>query len=64
MSNMHNILEKMRRNMIDAVADRIAEHGLKVIRSDVGTHPKYGLQLIIIIQATEAATKEEENDGR
>lgn len=43
--------------MIDIVQDRIAEHGLKVIRSDVGTHPKYGLQLIIIIQA-------EENDGQ
>jgi len=53
MSNMHNILEKMRRNMIDAVADRIAEHGLKVIKSDVGTHPKYGAQLVIIIQPKE-----------
>ena len=35
MSNMHNILEKIRRDMIDAVSDRIEEHGLHVIRNDV-----------------------------
>jgi len=53
MNNAQEILEQLRRDMIDSVSERIKEHGLRIIRSDVGEHPKYGKQLIIIIQAEE-----------
>jgi len=53
MSTTQEILEKMRRDMIDVVKDRIAEHGFRFIRNEVGTHSKHGMQLVIIIQPGE-----------
>ncbi len=53
MSTTQETLEQMRRDMIDAVKDRIAEHGFRVIRNEVGTHSKHGMQLVIIIQPEE-----------
>jgi len=53
MSTTQEKLEQMRRDMYDAVKDRIEEHGMQIIRNDVGTHPKHGRQLVIIIQPQE-----------
>ena len=53
MSTTQETLEQLRRDMYDAVKDRIAEHGFRVIRNDVGTHSKHGTQLVIIIQPEE-----------
>lgn len=53
MSTTQETLEELRRDMYDAVKDRIAEHGFRVIRNDVGEHPRHGKQLVIIIQPGE-----------
>jgi len=59
MSNMHNILEDIRRDMYDVAKDRIEEHGLKIISNSVKMHRQYGMQIVIIIQPPE-----EKNDGK
>lgn len=53
MSTTQEILEQMRRDMIDVVKDRIAKHKFRIIRNEVGTHSKYGEQLVVIIQPEE-----------
>ena len=55
MSDTYQILEEIRRDMMDVARERIQEHGLKVVSSEVGIHRKYGTQLVIIIQPADQA---------